>query len=400
MRSTFRIHFYVNRSKKRSGIVPVMGRITINGTIAQFSCRCAIPENLWSVSQNQAIGKSSVSEETNAILNTIRSKITYSYNKLSFSNPLVTARMVKEDFTGTGNDYKTLVSYMEKEMNLFRDRVGKDRAKKTWQKMNAVRGHLQEFLHLKYKTDDIYLQETDKKFLVSFSRYLSTFKGLSQSTVWVYCTYLKSILHSAYCNGYITQDNYSEIKFSPQVKERCFLSEEELKRIVETPINDPKVSFSRDVFVFCCFTGLSFVDMMSLKCNNIVTIGREKWIISKRKKTNKQFQIKLLKHPLQIIEKYHSKNFNQMFLNANYGTLRRHLKKAAEICRIKKHVTFHTARHTFATMALSNGMPIESLSKILGHTNISTTQIYAKIVNQKLDKDFSLLGKRLENIFN
>ena len=268
MRNTFRIHFYINRSKKEGGKVPVMGRITIKGTIAQFSCRCSIPEELWSVSRNMAIGRSAQALDVNMHLENIRAQIICSYNKLFFSEKHVTARMVKEEFTGTGNEYKTILEYLGAEIQTFRGRVGKDRAKKTLQKMLSVQKHITEFIRKTYHTTDLYLHEIDKQFIISYSRYLQSL-GLAQSTIWVYNTFLKKVLDLAYSNGYIPQNPFANIKIQRGLRQRNFLTEEEVKQIINLKTDNKNLALARDVFLFCCFTGLSFIDVKELKKKNL-----------------------------------------------------------------------------------------------------------------------------------
>ena len=163
---------------------------------------------------------------------------------------------------------------------------------------------------------------------------------------------------------------------------------------------DAKLSYIRDIFVFASFTALSFVDIKELTNDNIVEVNGEKWILSKRHKTKVPFQVKLLDIPLQIIERYRPLQVdNLVFPNLNYWSICKPLKKVMKECGITKDISFHCSRHGFATLALSMGMPIESVSRVLGHTNIVTTQIYAKITTQKLDNDLTMLGNRLNQSF-
>ena len=188
---------------------------------------------------------------------------------------------------------------------------------------------------------------------------------------------------------------------SPNVKEREYLTEDELKALMTHEFNDAKLSYIRDIFVFASFTALSFVDIKELSKDNIVEVNGEKWIIGKRHKTNVPFQVKLLDIPLQIIKRYETnQEDNLVFPNLNYWSICKPLKKVMKECGITKDISFHCSRHGFATLALSMGMPIESVSRVLGHTNIVTTQIYAKITTQKLDNDLTMLGDRLSKTFN
>lgn len=401
MKSTFRILFYINRNKKKNGLVPIFGRITINGTMAQFSCKCSIPEELWSIPFNCAKGKSGTAYKVNLILDGFRSQIYRSYQKFILTEPFITARMIKEDFLHTGNEYKTLLNTMDKEMKSFRERVGKDRALKTYQKMEAVRSHLKEFIRIKYNAPDIYLHEADQKFIISFSRYVQFEKGLQQSTVWVYCTFLKKIFIMEYNNGTIRRNPFYGVELGRDIKEKQFLTEDEIKRMIECNMPTEKLQKVKELFLFCCFTGISYIDLKHLVHRDIKIINGEPWIIATRHKNRMPYQIKILEYPLRILHKYAEPqpHNSRIFSLESYTHLNRLIKHVGKLCGLEKKITFHVARHSFATLAISRGMPIESISKILGHSNIVTTQIYARIINKKLDNDLSELGKNLQGLW-
>ena len=399
MRNTFRIHFYINRSKEKDGMVPIMGRITINGTIASFSCKQTIEVEMWSAIKNMAIGKNEKQIQVNNLLEVFRSKIIYTYQMMLLSRKVITARMVKDEVFGKGNDYATLVDAMENHIKKFSLQVGRGRSVKTLQKMEIVSKHLRQYIKFKYNRKDIILQEVTEEFILGFSRYLIAVPRLSQSTVWVYCTFLKKVIMDALSKGIISENPFRNIKLKANCKVRSYLSEAELKNIMGYLPDCPKIRLVLDAFIFCCFTGISFIDLKNLKQDNLVIIGGEKWIIARRQKNNMLFQIKLMKLPQEILNR-HSNTSKPYLLNLpSYETSLKCLKKICLLCGIEKNITFHMARHTFATMALTNGMPIESISKILGHSNITTTQIYAKIINQKLSADITLLEQKVESIF-
>ncbi len=346
MKSTFRILFYINRSKERNGLVPIFGRITINGTIAQFSCKCSVPENLWSIQYNCAKGKSEIAQKVNLVLDGFRSQIYRSYYKFLITEPVITARMIKEDILRSGNEYKTLLKTVDKEIMIFKERVGKDRAEKTYKKMLAVRGHLQEFIQNKYHATDIYMQEADQKFVISFSRYIRFEKGLAQSTVWVYCTFLKKVFTSECNKGFIRINPFNGVKFTPKVKEKPYLTEDEVLRIISAVIDDPLMNKVKEMFLFCCFTGLSFIDLKNLCQDNIKTLNGEKWIVGNRQKNNMPYQVKLLKYPVEIIEKYSPGQRNRIFELPPYEKVNRIIKELGHKCGIEKKITFHKARHS------------------------------------------------------
>ena len=171
--------------------------------------------------------------------------------------------------------------------------------------------------------------------------------------------------------------------------------------MLEHEFKDGTLAFTRDLFVFSCFTALSFVDIKELTTDEIMDVNGEKWILAKRHKTGIPFQVKLLDIPLQLIEKYRPfQKDKSVFGEINYWNICKKLKKVITECGITKSISFHCGRHSFATLALSKGMPIESVSRVLGHTNIKTTQVYAKITTQKLDNDLTMFGNKLSQVFN
>ena len=213
--------------------------------------------------------------------------------------------------------------------------------------------------------------------------------------------WLKGVVMKAHYNGLIPRNPFAQFHISPNVKEREYLTEDELKAVMTHEFANKKLAYIRDLFVFASFTALSFVDIQELTYDDIVEVNGEKWILSKRHKTKVPFQVKLLDIPLQIIERYRPQQENNLvFPNLNYWSVCKPLKKMIKECGINKSISFHCSRHGFATLALSKGMPIESVSRVLGHTNIVTTQLYAKITIQKIDDDLTKFGNKLNQSFN
>ena len=234
----------------------------------------------------------------------------------------------------------------------------------------------------------------------TFAVFLSNEAGLHNGSIWENCMWLKGVVMRAHFNGHIPRNPFAQFHISLNTKEREYLTENELKTLMEFQFKDPKNSYLRDIFVFASFTALSFVDIKELSNDQIVEANGEKWIISKRHKTGVPFQVKLQDIPLQIIERYKAfQENNLVFPNLNYWSICKRMGKMMKECGITKKISFHCSRHGFTTLALSKGMPIESVSRILGHTNIETTQIYAKITVQKLDSDLTMLGDKLSKSF-
>lgn len=400
VRSTFKVLFYVNGSKGKNGIVPIMGRVTINGTVAQFSCKRSIPKDLWDVKGNKAKGKSVEARDINHALDNIKAQIIKHYQRISDREAFVTAEMVRNAYQGIGSEYETLLKAFDRENEVFKKRVGKDRTIATYRSRVVARNHVAAFIKSFYRRTDMSMLEITPDFIKEFAAYLSTEAGLRNGTIWEKCMWLKGVVMRAHFNGLIPRNPFVQFHISPNVKEREYLTEDELKALMTHEFNDAKLSYIRDIFVFASFTALSFVDIKELSKDNIVEVNGEKWILSKRHKTNVPFQVKLLDIPLQIIERYKYLSEDKLvFGKINYWTMCKQLKKVMAECGIEKQISYHCARHTFGTLALSKGMPIESVSRVLGHTNIVTTQIYAKITTQKLDNDLTTFGNKLNASF-
>ena len=392
--------FYANGSKEKNGIVPIMGRVTINGTVAQFSCKRSIVKELWDAKGNRAKGKIVEARETNLALDNIKAQIIKHYQRISDREAYVTAEMVRNAYQGIGCEYETILGAFDKENAKFLKRVGKDRCMGSYRVMVRSRNYVAAFIKSFYKRNDMSMLELTPDFIKEFAVYLSTEAGLRNGTIWEKCMWLKGVVMRAHFNGLIPRNPFAQFHISPNVKEREFLTEDELKAVMTHGFADPKLAYIRDLFVFASFTALSFVDIKELTTDEIMDVNGEKWIISKRHKTGVPFQVKLLDIPLQIIGKYRPfQKDNSVFGEINYWSICKKLKNVIRECGINKPISFHCSRHTFGTLVLSKGMPIESVSRVLGQTNIKTTQIYAKITTQKLGNDLTAFGNQLNQTF-
>ena len=396
MRATFKILFFVNRSKEKNGIVPIMGRVTINGTQAQFSCKYSIAAEQWDTKANKVKGKSKEARDINFALDNIKAQIIKHYQRISDREAYVTAEMVRNAYQGIGTEYETLLRAFDKHNADFAKRVGKDRVRETLYKHTIARTHVANFIKHYYNRSDFGMNELTEDFLNQYCIYLRNEVGVQQSTIRLYCTTLKSIVSHAHKNGLIPRDPFANSHISGGNKEREFLTEEEVQTLMAPCFNDPALTFVRDIFIFGCLTGISFIDIKNLTTDNLVTLNDSLWISSVRQKTKIPFRVKLMESACKIIDRYEPfRCGNRLFNVYRNGWTNTLLKQIADECGINKRMTFHMSRHSYAVMAISNGMPIESVSKVLGHTKITTTQHYAKITTEKLDKDFSVLESKI-----
>lgn len=394
MRNTFNILFYANRSKERDGHMPILCRITVKGTVAQFSCQMSVPVRLWNPKTGRLKGRSDMALKYNKTLDDIRSRVFEIYQALALRGGVNSASEIKVILLRKRDNETTLLSGLDREIRIISTMVGKDRSASTFNKYKIVRGHCADYLRGALGMRDILLEELDESFLRGFCMYLRDKLNLQRSSVWVYQMPIRKVVNSAYNDGIITRNPLNNFRVSPDVRERGFLTEAQLRHMIAYSYPDgSKLAFTRDLFVFCCMTGLSFADLSKLTMNEIVEFNGARWIVSKRKKTRVQFQAKLLPTAIEILDRHgRVEKGMPLFEVGKYATVNKRLKKIGKDCGVSDNLCFHQARHTFATLALSMGMSMESLKTILGHTDIQTTQIYAKITSAKLDKDYSCMA--------
>lgn len=393
MRNTFNILFYANRSKERDGQVPILCRITLNGTVSQFSCQMSVPIRLWDPKAGRLKGRGERSIKLNNNLDDIRSRIVDVYRELATQGCVNSAREIKNNLFRKKNCQITLLDGLDKQIQIISSMVGKDRSISTYYKYKIVRDHCADYMKHVLKRDDITFGELNEAFMRGFCLYLRDRVKLCRSSVWVYQMPIRKVVNAAYNDGIIPRNPFINFHISPDVKERGFLTEIQLRSMIAYHYPEGnKLAFTRDMFVFCCLTGLSFADLSELTSDEIMEFNGAKWIVSRRKKTHVPFQAKLLPTALEIIERYGNKEKGMPLFNVGkYATVNQRIKKIGKECGVSDNLCFHQARHTFATLALSMGMSMESLKSILGHTDIQTTQIYAKITSSKLDKDYSCM---------
>ncbi len=402
MRSTFKVLFYVKKgSEKPNGNLPLMCRLTVDGEVKQFSCKTDVPIRLWDVKNNRASGKSVEAQKINLAIDRIRVDVNRRYQELMQTDGYVTAEKLKNAYLGIGIKQETLLKLFEQHNAEFEKKVGYSRAKGTFSRYRTVCKHIREFLPLTYHWEDIPLKELSLSLINDFEYFLRTEKGCRTNTVWGYMIVLKHIISIARNTGLLPFNPFAGYINSPEHVDRGYLTEEEIQTLIEAPMKNKTYELVRDLFVFSIFTGLSYADVKSLTTDNLQTFfDGNLWIITRRKKTNTDSNIRLLDVPKRIIEKYKGlAKGNLVFPVPSNSCCNQKLKKIGEQCSIKVRLTYHVSRHSAATtILLSHGVPIETVSRILGHTNIKTTQIYAKITNQKISRDMETLSQKLEGM--
>ena len=403
MKSTFSIIFYLKRQVvKKDGTVPVMGRITVDGTQTQFSCKVTANPKLWDTKGGRMTGKSMQALEVNRKLDKMRVSINKHYQEILDRDNYVTAEKVKNAFLGLEYRCQTLLKvyaqYNEDYEKLYKAGM---RSWGSLRRYRCVYRHLQEFLQSRYHVNDISLKELTPAFITDFEAFLRTDKHLCENSLSVYMLPLRTMVFRAIDNGWLTRDPFHDYKVPKVETTRGFLTKEEIHLLMNAELKRKTMQLIRGLYLFCCFTGLSFADLKNLKEEHIQTFFDDsEWIMIDRQKTGVRSTIKLLDYPKSIMEKYRGLCADgRIFPVPCYSDCRGILLRVAKRCGITKHLTWHMSRHTMATeICLTNGVPIETVSSILGHKDIKTTQIYAKITKEKLNKDMDKLSLQLNHI--
>ena len=403
-RSTFKVLFYLKRRSEKNGKAPVMGRITINGTVSQFSCKLSVSPKLWDTGGNRAAGKSVEARRINEKLENIKTNIGKQYQRISDRDSYVTAEKVKNAWLGFGDEHRLLLQTFDEYLQEFvGKRVGKDRSAGTLREYRTRRDRLASFLQYEYGLSDIPFRELTHDFAEKFIVYLSTVRGLRSNTIFHTLKKLHAMVYMALDKGWIAVHPFPDVWITPQSRERRFLNEDEIRKIMDVNLPNYKTAIVRDIFIFCTFTGLTYADVRKLTHDDIRTDGNgDMWIIDGRQKTGTQFRVQLLPVARELVERY--RRFPQpggtVFPVKSCSSTIRSLRAIARRAGIATDLTTHVARHSFATsVCLSQGVPIETVSKMLGHKHITTTQIYAKITNDKIKRDMDDLRARIGDKF-
>lgn len=402
MRSTFKVLFYLKRNApKKNGLVPVMCRVTVNGKVSQFSCKLDVEEKSWNVELGRLSGRSLVAQEGNRMLDKIRVGINKAYQEICDRDNYVTAEKVRNAFLGMGMKHETLLAVFARHNEDYAKQVSKIKSERSYWKYRTVYNHLSEFIKQRYKVSDIALKELTPAFITDFELFLRTEKDHCTNTVWSYMMPLRRIIHMAINNGWLQRDPFYGYSITKEETKRGFLTKEEITLLINGTFKKKSYELIRDLFIFCTFTGLSWTDMYHLTKENLeISFDGHLWIKTKRQKTGTESNIRLLEVAKHIIEKYEGMAKDGKLLPVPcYPNCKNRIKVIAKRCGIEKNVTWHQSRHSYATtVCLSNDVPIETLSKMLGHRSIRTTQIYAKITAEKVSRDMEKLSKQIEQM--
>lgn len=381
-KSTFKILFYLRKNQvNKDGTVCIMIRLSLNGEISQFSSKLSVKPDAWDKNLCRAKGNSLKSRQLNETLEDIRTSLKNHYRDIEMQETFVTAEKVRNAFLGLTTKQRTLLEILKKHNEDERKLVGISKSLATIEKYERCHNRLEEFMRLKYKISDIPLKEINNAFITDFECFLRTKYNCNENTTAKFIQILRKIILIAKNNGWIFIDPFANYKIKTKPVDRGYLTDEEVKKIMDKSFPTKRLEQVRDLFIFSCFTGLSYIDLKELKASDIrISFDGKPWIMTHRHKTDTPVNVPLLKIPQAILQKYEGQlPKGQLLPVLSNQKLNSYLKEIADLCGINKNITFHLARHTFATTTtLAKGVPIETVSKMLGHTNIETTQIYAR----------------------
>lgn len=403
--NSFAVLCYIRTSKlDKLGKAPIYLRITINAKRAEFSIKRKIEPEKWGSIKGRVKGSNPKVQALNHYIDELETKAYDIHSKLVIKKKPFNAELIKNKLLNKELTHKTLLAIYDEHNAQIEQLIGLDYSYGAYRRHIRTRNHLAAFIKEEYKLADIFVKEVDLKFIDRFHHYLKTKKIGNQNTITKYVVNFKKIMRIAFANNWVNKDPFYHWKARWKKVERDVLTEAELRTMMVKEFSIKRLEQVRDIFVFCCFTGLAYVDVQKLSHNHIVLgMDGDRWIKINRSKTDSRSSIPLLPAAEEILEKYraYTKTLDEGLLLPVISNQKTNafLKEIALLCNIEKNLTFHLARHTFATtVTLANGIPIESVSKMLGHQSLKTTQIYAKIIDKKLSEDMNILRGKYQYI--
>ena len=402
-RATCKVLFYIKRTKTlKDGSAPIFVRLTVNGQRAEFALQKSIFEEMWDQNNGKAKGLTKVAKDVNSYLDFVRSKMLLKKRELEEAGHNITAYVLRNYYLGIDNSDKTILSIFKEHNLKCEGLVNKDFAPGTVERYNTCYKHVSDFIKTKYKRDDVLLNEVSPMFIRDFEYYMKVTRKCCNNTTVKYLKNFKKIILIAIANGWIKSNPFANIKFRLDDVDLAYLDDEELNILLNKKFSIDRMQQVKDVYLFCCFTGLAFVDVSSLKSEDIILKNNELWIKKQRQKTKNWCHIPLLPPAKDILDKYKSNPSCQkkglLLPVLTNQKMNAYLKEIADITGINKHLSTHTARHTFATtVTLANQVSMEVVSKMLGHSSINMTKKYARVVDELIQKDMQKLNGMYES---
>lgn len=389
----FKVLLYLKKSSPdKSGKTPIMGRITVGRSMSQFSCKLSCTPSLWNPRESRLNGKSREAVIANAKLDKLMLAVNSAYDALVERKQPFNAEAVKDMFQGSIDTQMTLLKLFDRLTCELKSRVGIDRAAGSVSTYTYTRRALTGFIKKKFNASDLAFGQLNEQFIRDFQDFVLVDKGLAMDTLRHYLALLKKVCKTAYKEGHSEKHHFAHYKLPKQKSSTPkALSREDFEKIRDLEIDGKRIShiITRDLFLFACYTGTSYADTVSITESNLSTDDNgEQWLKYHRKKNELLARVKLLPEAIALIEKYRDNNRETLFPAQHYRTLRNNMKSLRVMSGMTEDLVYHAGRHSFASLVtLEEGVPIETISRMLGHSNITTTQIYARVTPKKLFED-------------
>jgi site-specific recombinase XerD len=400
LEKSFALLFFLKQSKTEGAKKYIYLRITVDGHSVEWSTKMQWYEDRWDQDKGQATGNKEDAKTINSFLGTLENKIFSARKKLVDDDEFITAELIRDIVTGRTGDRKLILQVFAQHNKDMEELIGKDYADGTLTCFTTTYDHAQTFILWQYRAEDMDIRKLDYYFMERFSFWLKTVKGCNHNTTMKYIANFKKIVLICVKNKWLPADPFPDFELTRREVIRHPLTQLELDKIIKKDFQNERLSIVRDIFVFSCYTGLAYADVKKLTRTEIITgVDGELWISTYRQKTETQCAIPLLPVAKQILDRYanHPKCVNEFKVLPTLSNqkMNAYLKEIADLCGINKLLTFHLARYTFATtITLSNGVPIETVSKMLGHTTLKQTLHYAKILHTKISTDMAPLREK------
>lgn len=402
LEKSFGLLFYLKQSKNETKNKRyVYLRITVNGISKELSTKMSWEQSRWNQSSGRATGTKEEAKNLNSYLDSLSLKVYQAKRLLIEADKVVTAEALKNIITGQGQTKRMVLEAFSDHNRKMKSLEGTEFASGTVQRYQTSYDHTKAFILWKYNTDDLEFKDLNYEFVSDYAFWLKSVRKCNHNSSMKYLANFKKIVLECIKKAWIPSDPFIGFKTTRKEVVRVALTNTEIDSIITKRFDSERLEYVKDIFIFCCYTGLAYIDVKQLKRSQIVkgTDG-EQWIVTKRQKTDSPTRLPLLPIAVEIMNKHkdHPKcNVGDYILPVlTNQKMNAYLKEVADICGIDKTLTFHIARHTFATtITLSNGVPIETVSKMLGHRSLKQTQHYAKILDMKISADMSDLKQRL-----
>ncbi len=401
MENYIKIHYYIKNNRLNlKGEAPIYLRVTVNSQRFEMSTHKSVLSTIWDNKKQRLKGNSELARTINNHLIMLETKINKNFNHFADKDEVVTARQMKDSITGKKSKKRFLLDLFNDVVTLIEQEKGNKYSNITVQIYHVSFQRLKQFIQKEYHIDNIEVDELNYQFMEKYEIFLRTKFNIHHNTTMKYLKHLKKVIHEGMKWGFLDKDPFFQYKTAYKDGNRTHLSQVELDIFREIKLISRRLQTTKDIFLFICNTGLSYSDLARLSKGHIHKgIEGYDWIIMKRAKTDVGFKIPLLPEAIEILNKYKNDPIciseNKLLPIISNQKTNSYLDEIAKICSIDKSITCHVGRHTFATtVTLSNGIPIETVQKMLGHKEIQTTQIYSKVVDQKIADDMKHLMKQ------